>query len=427
MKLNFMIKVILEVVIILTASVYLPEIFWNTFKFQSNRPRIAYSPIINDFLISESDEITMRVKGNGFKYVDRKGNRYTRDDYEAIMPQINFAQLVFSGKMPDSINGLAVDVPLLRKNLIMSSFEPFLIDGFSWKWYPLMESSPGRVNLEFPNEFFNIKKRMEIIDSRTNKTVEKMSQAFTDELIKNGFAFPVKELFGNPTTRKAFDEGYFIIDNKDQFYHLKRVKNKPYCKKIELPAGMKILHFNIHEIPLKEFYGFFVTENSGLYLLTFNDYRIIKLDIEDYDLNNSVLRINGDLFNRNVSVVNDNQFSNFIFNRDYKLIDKYKGQLLTQKESPQGKIAAYLFPFSLKLLSDKSMFVNFYFSFSNLRFVIINVLLTLCIIFFFWIKKLPLGKNSFPLILILLFGIYGLIAVLVIRDFNQSNSFGVNG
>ena len=121
------------------------------------------------------------------------------------------------------------------------------------------------------------------------------------------------------------------------------------------------------------------------------------------------------------------EFSNFIFNRDYKLIDKYKGQLLTQKESSQGKIAAYLFPFSLKLLSDKSMFVNFYFSFSNLRFVIINVLLTLCIIFFFWIKKLPLGKNSFPLILILLFGIYGLIAVLVIRDFNQSNSFGVNG
>jgi len=353
--------------------------------------------------------------------VDRKGNKYTRDEYEAIMPQINFAQLVFAGKMPDSINGVAVDVPLLRKNLFMSSFEPYLINGFAWKWYPLMESSPGRVNLEFPDEFFKIKSRMEIIDSRTNKTVEKMSQAFTNELIKNGFVFPAKELFGNPTTRKAFDEGYFIIDNAENLFHMKRVKNKPYCKKIDLPKDIKVIHFNIHEIPLKEFYGFFVTEDNGLYLLTFNDYRIIKLDIEDYELNSSVLRINGDLFNRNVSVVNDNQFSNFIFNRDYKLIDKYKGQLLEKEKSSQGKIAAYLFPFSLSLISSKSMFVNFYLKFLDFRFVVMNIILLLGVITFFFVKKIPITKNIFPLLLILMTGIYGLISVFIIRDFNSAN------
>lgn len=412
------IQVLVAAVIIFSASVYLPDIFWNTFKFKINRPRISYSPIINDILIS--DPLNDSIK-------DRTGNVYSRDEYEAIMPQFSFAQLVFAGKMPDSINGVAVDVPLLRKNLFQSTFSPYNIDGFGMILYPLLESNPGRVNLEYPYEFFVIKKSMEIYESKDNKLNREMTDDFTAALNDNGFKFPARKLFGNPTTRKAFDEGYFIIDSDDQFFHVKRVKNKPYCKKIELPAGMKIVHFNIHEIPLREFYGFFVTETNELYLLTYGEYKLIKLNIEDYNYKVSTLKISGDLFNRTVAVVNDNKYNVFVFDRNYKLIDNYKGQVKSKEESVQGIIAAYLFPFSIKLLSEKSMFVNFYFGVSDYRFLIFNILLFLGTMIFLGFKKLPLVKNLFPLVIILLAGIYGLIAILIIRDFNQSNSSGVRG
>mgnify|MGYP005846484945 CR=1 FL=1 len=416
MKNKLLIKILIAAIVIYSASIYLPDIFWSTFKFKVNRSRISYSPIINEILIT--DPVNNVIK-------DRKGNIYTRDEYEAIMPQFSFAQLVFAGKMPDSIKGVAVDVPLLRKNLFQSTFAPYYIDGFGMILYPLLESNPGRVNLEYPYEFFVIKERMEIYNSKTNKLNKEMTADFTEALKESGFKFPAKKLFGNPTTRKAFDEGYFIIDNNNQFFHVKRVNNKPYCKKIELPVGIKVAHFNIHEIPLKEFYGFFVTETNELYLLTFNDYKLIKLNINDYNYKVSTLKISGDLFNRTVAVVNENKFNVFVFDRNYNLIDNYKGQVKSKEESTQGIIAAYLFPFSIKLVNDKSMFVNFFFSLSDYRFLVFNILLVLCTVLVLWLKKLPLGKNLFTIVVVLLAGIYGLIAILIIRDFNQYKSLEI--
>jgi hypothetical protein len=414
------VKILLAIVIVFIASIYLPDIYWSTFKFKIDRPNISYSPILKDLILSYSTK-------NVSKIMDRKGKHYTRDEYEAINPQLNFAQLVFTGKMPDSINGEAVNVPLLRKNLFQSRFEPYKIDGFDYILYPLIESSPGRVNLEFPDEFFIIKDKMEILDCRTNKLNQAMTESFTNSLQTNGFVFPSKKSFGNPTTRKAFDEGYFVIDSKDQFFHVKRVKGKPYCKKIDLPVDMKIVHFNIQEIPLKEFYGFFITEKNELYLLTFNDYKLIKLNIHDYDYKNSNIRISGDLFNRTISVINENKFSVFVFDRNYKLIDSYKSQVKGKDESVQGKVANYLFPFSTTLITGKSMFVNFHFEASGFKFLLLHGLLLVLIVLFFWLKKYSIKNDLLSLLLVFLAGIYGFIAVLIIRDFNQSNSIGIRG
>jgi len=83
---NIVIKMLLAVVVVFISSIYLPEIYWSTFKYKIDRPNISYSPIIKDLLISNSGKGISKIK-------DRKGKSYTRDEYEAIMPQLNFAQL----------------------------------------------------------------------------------------------------------------------------------------------------------------------------------------------------------------------------------------------------------------------------------------------------------------------------------------------
>ncbi|NWF90528.1 MAG: DUF4857 domain-containing protein [Ignavibacteriaceae bacterium] len=409
------VKILLAAAIIFISSIYLPDIFWSTFKYKSDRPSVSFSPIVNDFLFTYPGKDNSSIR-------DRKGKTYTRDEYEAAMPQLNFAQLMFSGKMPDSVNGVKVDVPMMRKNLFQSRFEPSTIDGLNYMLNPLIESSSGRVNLEYPNEFFIIKNRMEIIDARTNSVNEEMTKLFTDALSKSGFVFPAKEAFGNPTTRKPYDEGYFVVDAKDQFFHIKRIKDKPFCKKIYLPKGIKVVHMNVHEIALKEFYGIFVTEDNGLYFLSYGDYKTIKLAIEDYNYKTSSIRILGDLFHRTISVNNEDSYSVFVFDRNYNLKDKYTGQLTGKYESAQGKISAYVFPFSLSILSNKTMFVNFFLKFIDFRFFAGNIILLLGLIGFFLLKKIPVNKNLFSIILVAIAGIYGLIAVLVIRDFFTSNN-----
>lgn len=409
------IKILLAAAVIFILSIYLPDIFWSTFKFKLDRPSVSYSPTVNDFIFTYPGKENAVIK-------DRKGKTYSRDEYEAAMPQLNFAQLMFAGKMPDSVNGIKVDVPLMRRNLFQSRFEPSTIDGLSYMLFPLIESSSGRVNLEYPNEFFIIKDRLEIIDARTNIVNQEMTELFTSELKKNGFVFPAKESFGNPTTRKPYDEGYFVIDSEDQFFHIKRIKDKPFCKKIELPTGVKVAHMNVHEIALKEFYGIFVSQENGLFILSYGDYKVIKLTIEDYNYRTSSIRILGDLFNRTISVNNEDSYSIFVFDRNYNLKDKYKGQLTGKYESTQGKISAYIFPFSLSILSNKTMFVNFFLKFIDFRFLVGNIILLLGLFGFFLIRKIPVNKNLFSLILVALAGIYGLIAVLIIRDFNLSNN-----
>ncbi|MDP2302779.1 MAG: DUF4857 domain-containing protein [Ignavibacteria bacterium] len=419
MKNNIFLKLILSLVIIFIASIYLPEIFWKTFPQRYYLPRIVYSPILDDILIIKGDFKESMV-------VDLKGNSYNTREYEALVPQTAFTQLLFLGKLPDTVKGVAFTASELRKNLYRTGVEPAKIDAFKLLMHPLIESKPNRASLSFPNEFFSItEKRMKIVDCRTNIVNEEMSDLFTSELMDKDFTFPAKELFGNPTTRKPFDEGYFVIDSKDQFFHLKRVKNKPYVHKVKLPENSKVVHMEVLERDLHEFFGYFVTDDSKFYMLREGDYHIVNIPIEDYDYKNSVMGLNGDILYRRVNIMNDNKISTFVYDRSYKLITSYKDSVIHKDETTFGVTAAYIFPFTFTLAGSKSLFINFDFDYKDFRFLLINFILVILFAGFLKYKKYDLSKNIFQFLLIAVGGIYGVIAVSVIRDFNQKNSAGV--
>jgi hypothetical protein len=419
MKNNLILKLILSLVIIFIASIYLPEIYWKTFPHRYYLPRVVYSPILNDILITKGDFKKSTI-------VDLKGKRYSSKEYEMLVPQTAFAQLVFLGKLPDTVNGVAFTVPELRKNLFRTMFEPAKIDAFKLLMHPLIESKPNRASLSFPNEFFSLTgKRMKIVDSRTNLIDEELSDIFTSELLDKEFTFPAKELFGNPTTRKPFDEGYFVIDSKDEFFHLKRVQNKPYVRKVKLPENSKVVHMEVLERELREFYGFFITDDNKFYMLREGDYYPINIPIEDFDYKNSILSLNADILYRRTNVMNDNKISVFVYERNFKPITAYKDSVTHLDETTLGVTAAYIFPFTFTLAGGKSLFINIEFDYKGFQFLIVNFILVLLFAGFLKYKKYDLTKNVFQFILIAVAGIYGVIAVSVIRDFNQKNSAGV--
>ncbi|MDP3581098.1 MAG: hypothetical protein Q8S39_04125, partial [Ignavibacteria bacterium] len=91
----------------------------------------------------------------------------------------------------------------------------------------------------------------------------------------------------------------------------------------------------------------------------------------------------------------------------------------TKDEMTAGVIASYLFPFTTVIEKDTTPFVNFYFTFSGLRSLILSLIMLGAAFLYLRKKNLPVKRVVPYYLLVLLTGIYGFIALLIVRDFDD--------
>jgi len=360
----------------------------------------------------------------GAKYVDQKGNVLTREEFEDAVPLSNYRQLFVSGKMPDSIKGKAIVPKEVKLNNLLLRIRPQIINYNLIQLFPLMESQSGRINLELPPDLFRITDRMEFITSLTNQVDEKKSREFTDALLKEGFEFPAKGIYGNPSTMKPFDEGYFVIDSANRVYHIKMVQGKPFCVKTSIPQNLQIAYILVSENELREFYSLLITKTNEVYFISYNNYQLVKLPVQDYNHQTDFLMIRGDLFNRQITYQGENgKVKSIVTDRNYKVIDTYEDNLKGEEVSYVSLLSPYLFPFELSIEENNTPMINFYFSFSyDFRFLILSAVLTIVTLVYFRKKKIDLSYAAVYYAMVLVTGLYGFIAIMCIRDFkNDSN------
>ncbi|MGD8779707.1 MAG: DUF4857 domain-containing protein [Ignavibacteria bacterium] len=410
-------RIVLALIIVLVASIYLPGIYWKVTREESNRLFINYSPIKKDFIFKTYD--VRKVK-----YTDTNGNEYNRDEFEELLPLVNYRQLILSGKMPDSINGVPIDPQEVRLNNVPFRIRPVMINANTIPLFPLMESQSGRVKLELPPDYFRITDRMEFITSLTNTVNEEKSILFTDALEKEGFAFPAKGIYGNPSTMKPFDEGYFVVDNKNEVYHIKMVKGKPFCRHTQIPNNLHIVFMSIGENNLKEFYGAVVTETSEVYLISYDNYKLIKLPVKDYNYRLHNFMFKGNLFYRTITIYSsEDGIKAIVTDRNYETVATYDKEWKHAELSTASIIIApYLFPFEISVEKSTTPMVNLYFEFYDLRCLIIAVLLVVLTFIYLRKKQVPVRDTLIYYLLVLFTGLYGFIAVMSLREFkNDSN------
>ena len=395
---------------ILVSSIVFPEFYSMLFSRAFLSPRIYYSPIKKDFI----KIVSLHGK---VERLDNQGNYLSREEFERLTPLLNYRQLLYRSEMPDSINGTPIDVQSMRINNIFMSIKPSDIYRYTIPLNPLLESAPGRPDLQMPDDFFRITDKMEFIKCYSNKVKKDLSKLFNDALVAKGFNFPAKKIFGNPSTRKPFDEGYFIVDNGNNLFHLKRVKNKPYVKKIFLPEGIKIEYIKVMELNLKEFYGIVITKKNRLFLISYDNYKFIEIPSKGFDRKKMKFVFMGNQLYRSINFSSENTVITFVTDRNYKLIAENKEIWKTDKDFMTGKIAGFIFPFKLEFTNTYNKYVNFYFTFSNSAFWIVNITIILFLFFYFRIKKKKFSVSQVvDLIIVLLSGLYGLVAVLLIKD-----------
>lgn len=397
-------RYILVIIGIIGFAIVLPKFYWMAFAKPIRAPFIQYSCIDHDFMILRSND--------GVKRTNSQGKEFTREQFETKLPFLYTRQLLMNETMPDSINGIEMDMHEISTNRSTFRVRPKDINSPQPTLFPLFESQSGRANLEMPKDFFRITWRMEFIDAETNKIDEEKSRMFSAVLYKRGFKFPAKSINGLPTTRKSCDEGYLVIDSEDQLFHVKLIQGKPFVKKVNVPNTLKFKSIRCVDFKNKLYYAYLFSTDNQVYILTQYDYELIKFPVEDLDPEINEIRIYGDLLNYNVICTGDGFVKSTVLNSNYNKINEYSETWLVRDERLEGKIAQFLFPAQITMTDSKSGFVKFFFEINqSINWFILSLLFIIVHFLILKRRKVKFLKHFIDFGIIAITGVFGFIAV----------------
>jgi len=398
------------ILFIVALSILLPSLYWMIFDKPIQAPMVFYSSIKKGFLFSENRT------GNESEYFDNEGNTYDRKTFRTLLPLSYYSDLLKWNILPDNIDGIPISYSIIRNKSLNFSFEPKDLNTPIIDLYPLFESQSDFARLELPGELFRVGTSLEFIDAETNKIITAKSQEFTQALHDAGFQFPAKYIAGNPTTRKPFDEGYFIIDAANSVYHLKQIKGKPFCVNTGISSDLNIRFIKVQENSMKEYYGAIVTKTNEIYLIRYNNYSLTKLPVDGYIADEMTFRLQCNPIYRMVKYYDDKGLTYTVMDSNYNYIDTYQTCWTPREEWTSSKIAAIVFPFSIERKSGDYRYIKFKFVFTG-KLAFIGILLGLIITLFLKVNIYheKLRDNWFDFVIVLFSGLFGTLAVLLIR------------
>ena len=363
-----------------------------------------YSSIDEAFCAIEFDD----KKGRLIRKNIKTDKEYSEAEFDSILPMFYSMQLFADGRMPKSINGKDINPRVVNSKKFFFRVKPADKNKPHIPLYTLFESMSGRVRIEMPGDVFRLTDRIEFINPETNEINEEKSELFNKQFVMKGFQFPAKMAAGNPSTRKAYEEGYFIVDNKDEIFHLKMVNAKPFLKKVPLPAGIIPTYLKTMEPDDKSFYAFVFDTNKKLHIITTDSYKLQEIPTPEYDVDKDQLLIMANPLYWNLSVVSGKGKNVWAINADTKeFVDK------TSIDKPKQGVnySKYFLPFSLGFTSANTKYIKPILYFGSYLVLISNLVLVLAFVFIARYRKQKI--QILPVFWISITGIYGFIASII--------------
>lgn len=236
-------------------------------------PRTDKTPFVL-YSCLDSTFIRFETHGKQIRYVNSRGEQFTKAQTDSLLPLFSFRQLVAEGRLPDSLFGVALTPKLIQQNTFHFKTSPKQLNKPAVGLYTMLESASGRVDLSLPSDVFRLTEDgLEFIDCETNSVNRAKSLSFSRELTKHGFTFPVHLIWGNGTTRKDYDNGFLLTDANDRLFQLKMVKGTPFVREIDRTnAGSNTRFTNVFVIEPanRALIGLVVDENHRLYAVRSN-------------------------------------------------------------------------------------------------------------------------------------------------------------
>ncbi len=327
----------------------LPALYELVIPRTDKMPFVVYSCLDSTFIRLESNNKQIR-------YIDFRGQEFSKAQADSLLPLFAFRQLVAEGRLPDSLYGVALTPKRIQQNSFHFKTSPKQLNKPAVGLYTLLESASGRVDLQLPPDVFRVATNgLEFIDCETNTINRAKSVSFTRELTKHGFTFPLQLIWGNSSTRKDYDNGFLLTDNTDQLFQLKMIKGTPFVRKIKTDntKGWKQL-FTV-EPANRQFIGFAVAKDDLLYLVN-KEGQTVLVDIDKYDPQNMQITIVGDLFHWTITeyTATDSRY----YAVDAKTFEQVACEIVPDGERPLAqRIERWLLPIRLRFTSWRTQLI----------------------------------------------------------------------
>lgn len=394
--------------IVVVTALYLPDFFSMLFDKKVNSPRMNYSVINNEFVYT-------RYFGMGqIERKDIKGNTYTEREYNQLLPFMHYANLDKWGILPSEIEGVEITSKIIRRNSQMLRISTKDIDPPIVPLNIMFEAEPDYASLMIPDDVFRLGKTIEFLDPTTNSVLEEKSKKFQDAMINAGFKFPAKLSAANQTNRKPFDEGYFIVDANDNIFHLKMIKNEPVIVNTGIGSEIPVRQIFINENSRKEFYGWILSEDNQVYLITYDNYKLRQIptgsDIEgqSYVADDMTFRFYIYPVNKHIEVRGDGFSHMIILDNDFNIKAEHSMEWTPYNKRASSIVKSYVFPFELTtydpLKHVKLSIITYWWQ------GLVGIGLSLVALFVFSRKRPILDY-----VIVLFTGVFGLIGVLLIK------------
>lgn len=373
-------KILFVFIIVVQLFWLLPWFYHFTTDTPTHVPFTLYSTVLHDFACLDYDS------EKGISYTDRSGNIYTDRQFDSILPLFYFRQLASDGRLPDSLNGVEITPQKIRIGNFMFRLSASEVNVRKAPLYPLLESMSGRVDLKMPDDVCRFTEDgIEFIDMSANAVKQEKSELFTSLMKKKGFEFPLSCIGGNPTTRKDFDNGYFLTDAKHQLFHLKQVCGRPFFRSVALPDSVEIKYIIVREFAARKFHALLVDTSNRLWVLGMPDYTLHLLPVGEYDPRKHDIEIIGDMFNWTVSLSRSDKVEIFALDAsDYSFVDSL--QYLSH-ESMAQRLGRYIFPFEIKFTSYNDQYTYPRITDFSVKACCLVALLMIIVLFIVYRKK----------------------------------------
>lgn len=406
--LNKLSRYIIIVLIIVVSALYLPDFYSMLFDKKVSKPRMDYSAVIDEFVVVNSRKMAKT------EYKDIKDNVYSEREFFKLLPFMYYATLDKWQELQPELKGFELTSKNIRRNTQFFSIRTKDINPPSVPLYIMFEAEPNYAQLMIPEDVFRLNSKIEFIDPVSNSVIEEKSARFQQAMLDAGFTFPANIIASNPTNRKPFDEGFFISDAEGYIYQFKMVKEEPVCIKTSIDPTLDIRQIKISENLRKEFYGWILTWDNKIYLITYDNYKLIQLPTTgketqyDYNTDKMEYRYVTYPINKHIQIRGDGFINMMVLDNDYQPKAEHVITWTPYDERPASITKKYIFPFELTTYTP-------------------NKFIKLQMDIFWWQGLIGIGVSLLALVLfsrkrpwfdyviVLFTGVFGLIGVLLIK------------
>lgn len=369
-----------------------------------------YSPLLKEFVWQE------HYGNHRFKYNSQSSVITDRKSYEANLPFIYWKNLEINNKLPVAVDDHKYSKKDIRYGRQSFSLRPDMLFGHRPlpKLFPLFHTKSGKAQIPFPEHLFSMDNKIHFFDGASNKESVRFGEIFDRALADADFSFPSKFIAGKTTNLKPFDEGYFILDDMNHLFHLKFFNSAPAVKKVPLPDNIIPRYIKISENRQKKFYGMVIDTKNRLYMLTYDNYNLVRLDLPEYNPDKMKLQLMVNPIYITARYSDSEKTYAKVFSKNFKPVSEICVKI-PGSEALSARIVSWIFPFKIIFTKETSLLTKPELIFGSIKAWYLNFGLA----FFYMIFMLKSGykrKNFIlPCLCLGVGGLYGIISLLCVK------------